>query len=110
MIFHALQQKANVVVCSKDADVFHLIVFVCALNKTYEKQVMKIQSNKFINTWRIVEFLGNDVATKFPKIHAAPNRDTTSFLHLVGKIKVSQWKKKASKHNQRFMQSFRHHS
>ena len=55
---------------------------------------MKIQSNKFINTWKIVEYLGNDVATKFPQIHADPRRDTTSFLHVFGKIKVSRWKKK----------------
>ena len=34
MIVLALQQKANVVVCSKDTDVFHLMVFVYALNKT----------------------------------------------------------------------------
>ena len=66
MIFHALQQKTNVVVCSKDTDDLDLMVFVYALNKIYEKQVMKIQSNKFINTRKIVEYLGTDVATKFP--------------------------------------------
>ena len=105
MIFHALQQKTNVVVCSKDTDDLDLMVFVYALNKIYEKQVMKIQSNKFINTRKIVEFLGNDAATKFPQIHAATGRDTTSYLHVVDKTKVSQWKRKAeaSKHNWCFM-------
>ena len=37
MIFHALQRKTNVVVCSKDANVIDLVVFVYALNKIYEK-------------------------------------------------------------------------
>ena len=40
-------------------------------------------------------YLGTDVPIKFPQIHAATGRDTTSFLHVVGKIKVSQWKRKA---------------
>ena len=52
-----------------------------------------------------MEFLGNDAATKFPQIHAATGRDTTSYLHVVDKTKVSQWKRKAeaSKHNWCFM-------
>ena len=33
MIFHALQQKANVAVCSKHTDVLVLMVLVYALNK-----------------------------------------------------------------------------
>ena len=57
-------------------------------------------------------YLGTDVPIKFPQIHAATGRDTTSFLHVVGKIKVSQWKRKAetSKHNWCFIQSFRQNS
>ena len=49
---------------------------------------MKIESDKFINIKKIVEYLGSDVTTKFPQIHAARRRDTTSFLHVAGKIKV----------------------
>ena len=37
MTFHALQQKANGVVCSKDTDVLDLMVFAYALHKSYEK-------------------------------------------------------------------------
>ena len=37
MIFHALRQKTNVVVCSKDTGVLVLMLFVHALNKIYEK-------------------------------------------------------------------------
>ena len=68
---------------------------------------MKIESNKFINTRKIVEYLGNDVATKFPQIHASAWSDNF-MLHVVGKIKVSRWKTKAetSKHNWCFIQSF----
>ena len=52
-----------------------------------------------------MEYLESDVATKFPQIYAAPGCDTTSFLHVVGKIKMSQWKRKAeaSKHSWCFM-------
>ena len=42
MIFHALQQKINVVVCSKDTDVLVLLVFAYALNKINKKWVTKI--------------------------------------------------------------------
>ena len=66
---------------------------------------MKILRNKFINTRKIVEYLGTDVATNFPQIHAATGRDTTSFHYVIGKIKVFQWKRKAevSKHKCCFM-------
>ena len=37
MIFHVLQQKTNVLVCSKDTDVLVLIAFFYALNKINEK-------------------------------------------------------------------------
>ena len=37
MIFRALQQQTNVVVCSKDTDVLVLMAFVYAFNKTNEK-------------------------------------------------------------------------
>ena len=37
IIFHALQQKTNATVYSKDKDVFDFIVFAYALNKINEK-------------------------------------------------------------------------
>ena len=63
-----------------------LVLTVFALNKINEK-------------WNISE-----LTNKVSQIHAATGRDTTSFLHVVGKIKVSQWKSKAeaSKHNAKF--------
>ena len=88
MIFHALQQKTNVVVCSKDTAVLVFMVFPYALNKINEKWVMKIESNKFINITKIVEYLGTDVAKKLPQILAVTGCDTTSLLHGAGKIKV----------------------
>ena len=41
----------------------------------------------FINIRKIVKHLRSDVVTKLPQIHAATARDTTSFLHVVGKLK-----------------------
>ena len=37
MIFHALQQKTNVVLWSKDTDILVLIVFVYSLSKINKK-------------------------------------------------------------------------
>ena len=55
MIFHALQQKAYVGVCSKDTDVFALMVFTHALNKIDEMWLIKIESGKFINVSKNVD-------------------------------------------------------
>ena len=63
MIFHALQQKIKVVNCSKDTHVLILMVFAYAVNKISEKCVMKIDSNKFIDIMKNVEYLGNDAFT-----------------------------------------------
>ena len=79
MIFHALQQKTNAVVCSKDTDVLVSVVFVYALNKINEKQMLKIESKNFINIRKIVEYLGTDVATKLPQIHATTGRHACFF-------------------------------
>ena len=49
---------------------------------------MKIENDKFINIWKIGEYLGTDVATKLPQIHAVPGCGTTSLLHAGRKIKV----------------------
>ena len=37
MIFHAFQQKADLVVCSKDTSVLAFMVFAYALSKVNEK-------------------------------------------------------------------------
>ena len=60
MIFYALQQQTNVLVCSNDTDILVFMVVAYVLNKINEKWVMKIESTKFINirktgisrTWR----------------------------------------------------------
>ena len=49
---------------------------------------MKIESNKFINIRKIVEYLRTDVTAKFPQVHTVTGCDTTSFFYVVGKIKV----------------------
>ena len=49
---------------------------------------MKIESRKSINVRKIVEYFGIDNAANLPQIHAVTWFDTTSFLHVVGKIKV----------------------
>ena len=49
---------------------------------------MKIESNKFINTQKVVEYLGSDVAAKIPQTHAIIRCSTTSVLHATGKIRI----------------------
>ena len=69
IIFHKLQQETNVVVCSKHTNNFVLMVFVFALKKNNEKQMMKIESNKFINTQKVVEALGKNPPRNPPPSH-----------------------------------------
>ena len=69
-------------------DVLVLMVFAYALNKTNEKCVKKIESNKFINIQKILRYLGTDVAVKLKQINTVTGCDTASFLHGVGKNKV----------------------
>ena len=94
MIFHALPRKANVVVCLKDADVLDLVFLAYALNKIYEKQEMNIQSNKFINTKKIVEYLGADVVSSFPKLMQLQGMTQLHFYILLVKLKCLNGKEK----------------
>ena len=75
IIFQALQQMADVVVCLKDTDVLVLLVFAYALTEINGMQVMKIESRKYINIRKIVQYLANDVATKLPQVHAVTGCD-----------------------------------
>ena len=58
-----------------------LMDFANGLNEISENWVMKIEINKLISIRKNVEYLGNDVSTKFPQIHTVTGCDTTSFLH-----------------------------
>ena len=64
-----------------------LMDFVNGLSEINEKWVMKIETNKLISIRKNVEYLRNDVSTKFLRIHIVTVYvyDTTSFLHCVGK-------------------------
>ena len=61
------------------------MVFAYDLNEINEKWVLKIETNKLISIRKNVEYLGNDVSTKFPQIHTVTGCEITSFLHCVGK-------------------------
>ena len=80
MIFHVLQQKKDIAVCSKDMEVVVLMVFAYALTEINEKWVIKVETNK--EKCRITE---TNVSIKFPQIHKVTGCDTTSFLLSVGK-------------------------
>ena len=80
IIFHVLQQKKDIAVCSKDMEVVVLMVFAYALTEINEKWVIKVETNK--EKCRIIE---TNVSIKFPQIHKVTGCDTTSFLLSVGK-------------------------
>ena len=84
MIFHVLQQKTNIAVCSKHMDVVVLMVFAYNLTEHNEKWVMKVETNKLICIRKNVEYLGTNVSIKFPQTHTVTGCDTTSFLYNVG--------------------------
>ena len=73
LVFHALQQKINIVLYSKDTDVLVSMVFVYALKKINEK-------------WNISELTSQQVSPNSCSHRAWRN----FFLHIVGRIKVSQ--------------------
>ena len=75
IIFHVLQQKKDIAVCSKDMEVVVLMVFAYALTEINEKWVIKVETNK--EKCRII---GNNVSIKFTQIHKVTGCDTTSFL------------------------------
>ena len=49
---------------------------------------MKTEGTKCISIKEIEGYLETEVATKFPQIHTVTGYDTTSSLHVVGKIQV----------------------
>ena len=63
----------------KDMYVLVMIIFAYGLNEIKEKQVMKIQSRKSINTRKFEEYLGTDIAANTP--HPTP---TPNFMQLQG--------------------------
>ena len=84
MIFHVLQQKKNIAVCSKHMEVVVLMVFAYNLTEHNEKWVIKVETNKLICIRKNVEYLGTNVSIKFPQTHTVTGCDTTSFLYSVG--------------------------
>ena len=95
--FHALQQKTDVAVYSKDTDVLVLMIFAYALNKINEKYVMKIE-RKCINITKIVEYLSElTLQQSFLKFMQLMGVTQLFFYMVLGKLKflkMSKWKRK----------------
>ena len=70
MIFHALKQKTNVLLCSKDTDILVLMVFVYALNKINGK-------------WNISEMTSQQSFPKFTQLQGV-----TQLLFYMSLIKL----------------------
>ena len=76
MIFHALKQKTNVLLCSKDTDILVLMVFVYALNK-------------IIGKWNISEMTSQQSFPKFTQLQGV-----TQLLFYMSLIKLKCFKGK----------------
>ena len=89
MVLQALYKNTNAVIVSKDTDVLILLEYMYVLENITSKWCMKfIDTEKFIDVGKIVQYYGKDVILKPQHIHAVIVCDTTSYLHGMGKIKV----------------------
>ena len=87
LLVHALEEETDIVVVSKDTDVFVLLVYAYCKMESTKKWYMKID-HRFVCIGTIVNYFGNSICSRLPHIHAITGCDTTSFFHGVGKVKV----------------------
>ena len=94
LILHASLQDTNVVVVAKDTDILLLLVHAYNKLKPSNKWFMKIDRERYVDIFKVAEYLGCEIASYLPQIHAITGCDTTSFFFGVGKIKVLKKLKK----------------
>ena len=85
---HACLQDTNVVVVAKDTDVFVLMVYAYCVQKPAHKWYMKIDHDKYVDIDKVVDYLGEEIATKLSEIHALTGCDTTSSFFGKGKVRL----------------------
>ena len=88
IMHHVSQSDTDIVVVSKDTDVFVLLVHFFAVLKPDCNWFMNIGNDQYINIKRIVDLVGIDLAVVLPQFHAITGSDTTSFKFNIGKVKV----------------------
>ena len=96
LILHACLQDTNVVVVAKDTDIFVLMVYAYCVQKPAHKWYIKIDHNKYVDIDKVVDYLGEEIATKLPAIHALTVCDTTSSFFGTGKVRLIKKLKKQS--------------
>ena len=80
LLVHALEEETDIVVVSKDTDVFVLLVYAYCKMESTKKWYMKID-HRFVCIGTIVNYFGNSICSRLPHIHAITGCDTTSFFH-----------------------------
>ena len=88
MVLHACLDDTNVVVVSRDTDVFILLVHAFSIVKPTSQWFMKIDHQKYVDIGKACSYLGEKVSLRLPQFHAITGCDTTSFFFGVGKVKV----------------------
>ena len=77
-------------VVAKGTDVFVLLVYAFCLHKSAHKWYMKIDHEKYVDIDKVIDYLGKEIATKLPAIHALTGCDTTSSIFRYGKSKINR--------------------
>ena len=88
MVLHACLEDTNVVVVSRDTDVFLLLVYAFAVVKPANQWFMKIDHQKYVVILKVLDYLGMEMSFRLPQLHAITGCDSTSFFFGVGKVKV----------------------
>jgi len=88
MVLHACLDDTNVVVVSRDTDVFVLLVHAFSIVKPTSQWFMEIDHQKYVDIGKACSYLGEEVSLRLPQFHAITGCNTTSFFFGVGKVKV----------------------
>ena len=86
VIFQAATDDTPVVVVAKDTDTFVLITFsfykLCPANPWF----MCYKPDHYIDIQKIAKFIGPDISSVFPQIHAISGCDTTAYKYGTSKV------------------------
>ena len=88
MVLHACLDDTNVLVVSRDTDIFVLLVHAFSIVKPTSQWFMEIDHQKHVDIGKACSYLGEEVSLRLPQFHAITGCNTTSFFFGVGKVKV----------------------
>ena len=88
LILHSVLLEGDVIVVAKDTDVLIVMIWAYHALEIRYQWFMKYDHDKYAKIDAICKFLGGDLCSSLPAIHALSGCDTTSFFYRVGKVKL----------------------